>query len=195
MGAFLREWVTPVPGLTQAQADARYLRLIGGALTGLLDLSAAAAGQIKFPTVPNLSADAHTFDAFERGSWTPTVAPSTSGTITLSANPITIGRYIRFANMVVCWARIRVSAVSSPVGNANISGLPFAGTGAAAEHFAGAIWCDGMAATATTALQVRQNSLFSTATVTKFQAGTGLTNAGDWTASTDIQILLPYPVA
>jgi len=42
--------------------------------TGLVDISAAGAGQIQFPAVQNPSAGANTLDDYEEGTWTPTDA-------------------------------------------------------------------------------------------------------------------------
>lgn len=182
-----------VDALTQAAADIRYLKLSGGALTGLLDLSNVAAGQIKFPASANVSADAHTLDAYEEGTWTPLVTPSTSGTITLSA-PNSVASYVRIGSVVQCWARLQASAISSPVGNAGISGFPFASAGVAATHYAGTITCDGMAAAAATDVQFQMNSGLATGSYFHFSAGTRLTGAADWTAASNVNIAISYPV-
>lgn len=88
-------------------------------LDGLLDLSAATAGQIKFPATQNPSGNANTFDDFERGSWTPIDA---SGAALAFAG--VSGRYCKFADMVVAWGRVAypvtVSGATSLIG-----GLPF----------------------------------------------------------------------
>ncbi len=48
---------------------------------GLVDLSGAAAGQIKFPVTQNPSSDANTLDDYEEGTFTPILGAS-SGTLT-----------------------------------------------------------------------------------------------------------------
>lgn len=67
----------------------------GFAVTGLLDLSAATAGQIKFPATRNASADANTLDDYQEASYTGTAtglttSPTAAVTYTLSGNTATI---------------------------------------------------------------------------------------------------------
>lgn len=90
--------------------------------TGLLDLSAASSGQIKFPATQNPSANANTLDDYEEGTWTPAAIASASGTISLSA---AVGTYIKIGNQVTVIGRITVSSVSSPLGIFQITGIPF----------------------------------------------------------------------
>jgi len=90
---------------------------------GLLDLSAAAAGQIKFPAAQNASGNANTFDDFERGSWTPVLGGDggTSG----QTYSIQSGRYVKKANEVTAWFRVSLSAKGTITGSVQIQGLPF----------------------------------------------------------------------
>jgi hypothetical protein len=63
---------------------------------GLIDISGAAAGQIKFPAAQNASADANTLDDYEEGTYTPTVTGATVvGTPTYSGFYTKIGRQVR----------------------------------------------------------------------------------------------------
>jgi hypothetical protein len=87
---------------------------------------------ITFPATQSASSDANTLDDYERGSWTPGLAgSSTPGTFSLS---VATGSYTKIGNMVTLYAAITVSSVSgSPSGNLQITGLPFgcaAGTSA-----------------------------------------------------------------
>lgn len=60
---------------------------------------------------------------FARGTFTPTLLPSTSGTITLGGS--TGGRYTLVGRMVTIWAYIDVGSVAAPTGNCDMGGLPF----------------------------------------------------------------------
>lgn len=68
-------------GLSRASSN-MVLSSTGLAVTGLLDLSAATSGQIKFPATQNASADANTLDDYEEGTWTPTDASGAGLSIT-----------------------------------------------------------------------------------------------------------------
>jgi len=58
----------------------------------------------------------------EEGTWTPAYTFSTSGSATTTS---TYGRYVRVGNLVSFWCRIATASISSPTGNATITGLPF----------------------------------------------------------------------
>lgn len=93
-------------------------------MTGLLDLSAAAAGQIKFPASQNASADANTLDDYEEGTWTPTVTADGGSSGQTYADQI--GRYIKIGRMVYAGFTVTLSAKGTLTGNVQIGGLPFA---------------------------------------------------------------------
>lgn len=59
---------------------------------------------------------------YEEGTFSPTLAPTTSGTITASG----AARYTRIGRMVMVEGYINVSAVSSPVGELRLGGFPYA---------------------------------------------------------------------
>ena len=92
-------------------------------VTNLLDLSAATAGQIKFPATQNASADANTLDDYERGTFTATATPQTSGTITLLLNSM---GYVKTGRSVVVTGELIIDSVSSPVGTYVAISTPFA---------------------------------------------------------------------
>ena len=71
------------------------------------------------------SSNANTLDDYEEGTFTWTVTPSSSGTITVATGNDT-GAYIRIGRMVFVQGTIELSSVSSPVGTLRIGGLPFA---------------------------------------------------------------------
>ena len=80
------------------------------------------SGQIVFPATQNPSADANTLDDYEEGTWTPAWNFSTSGSATIVVD---FAVYTKIGNLVSIGLRINTSAISSPVGNATITGLPF----------------------------------------------------------------------
>lgn len=87
--------------------------------TGLLDISASGAGQVKFPATQNASSDANTLDDYEEGTWTPVDA--SAGALTFTNNAGTyekIGRQFRAS----CFLTYPANADGS---NALVGGLPF----------------------------------------------------------------------
>jgi len=116
-------------------------------LNGRLDLSDATnAGQIKFPATQNASSDANTLDDYEEGTFTATVTPSTSGTVTLDTSLDTLA-YTKIGRQVTVTGRLVVSSVSSPVGYFQVS-LPFAIANLAdqAGRVSGTVSLDGVVA-------------------------------------------------
>lgn len=86
---------------------------------GLVDISGASAGQIKFPATQNPSADANTLDDYEEGNWTPADGSSSSLSITVNSATYTkIGRAV----FIQCSVTYPVT-VSSNLNQ--LSGLPF----------------------------------------------------------------------
>jgi hypothetical protein len=68
--------------------------------SGLVDISGAAAGQIKFPASQNASANANTLDDYEEGAHTFTLHDAASGG---NASATTVaGRYTKIGRLVVC---------------------------------------------------------------------------------------------
>lgn len=84
---------------------------------GLVDISGAAAGQIKFPATQNASSDANTLDDYEEGTWT----PSLGGTATYT---IQTGRYTKVGRVVHVQGRLAVNSIGTG-STGVISGLPF----------------------------------------------------------------------
>lgn len=101
------------------------LTMTRAALTvpGLLDISASGAGNIKFPSTQNASADANTLDDYEEGTWTPTVVGiSTAGTATYSTQT---GRYTKVGRLVFVEFAVSWSGHTG-TGTMVVDGLPFA---------------------------------------------------------------------
>jgi len=95
----------------------------GLAVTGLLDLSAATSGQIKFPATQNASADANTLDDYEEGTWTPTWTPASGSGATVN---VADGFYTKVGNTVTIVFRLGTNGHGTSSGAITIGGLPFA---------------------------------------------------------------------
>jgi len=109
---------------------------------GLLDLSNAAAGQIKFPATQNASSDVNTLDDYEEGTWTPALAfGGASVGITYTSQQ---GGYVKIGKLVTYYGSISLSNKGSSTGSATVTGLPFSGTGSIASY--GSIKWTGMTA-------------------------------------------------
>jgi hypothetical protein len=95
----------------------------GLAVTGLVDISAATSGQIKFPATQNASANANTLDDYEEGTFTVAVTMGTgSATVSSSSNTLfytKIGRQVTISGLFI------ISAISTPSGTMSFN-LPFA---------------------------------------------------------------------
>ena len=89
----------------------------------LLDISAAAAGQIKFPATANASTDANTLDDYEEGTFTPGFSFGGNAIgITYDTRP---GTYTKVGRQVTCWFWVDMSNKGSSTGVAKLTGLPF----------------------------------------------------------------------
>jgi hypothetical protein len=80
---------------------------------------------LTFPTTQIPSTEPNTLDDYEEGTWTPT---KTTGTAYSSAS----GRYIKIGNVVVATFIVQF-AVETNASASNMSGFPFAASGAASE--------------------------------------------------------------
>jgi hypothetical protein len=77
---------------------------------------------ITFPATQSASSNANTLDDYEEGTWTATLTPLTSGSITLSAATCS---YTKVGRQVTINGQVNTSAVASPVGRLRLGGLPF----------------------------------------------------------------------
>ena len=91
-----------------------------GTFTGLVDISAAGAGQIQFPATQNASANANTLDDYEEGTFT--LTPFTSG----YTSSINAGVYTKVGRVVTIQYSVSFSAVGAQNSGVIFSGLPFA---------------------------------------------------------------------
>ena len=89
--------------------------------SGLVDISGASAGQIKFPATQNASADANTLDDYEEGTWTPSVT-SAGGTLTAHTST---GTYTKIGRSVTVTFSSIITTPGTASGTMSISGFPF----------------------------------------------------------------------
>jgi hypothetical protein len=94
-----------------------------GTFTGLVDISAAGAGQIQFPATQNASANANTLDDYEEGTWTPSLEGSTTAGTTVYSG-IRSGQYVKVGRQVTVTFRCSYSSATG-TGNWQITGCPF----------------------------------------------------------------------
>jgi hypothetical protein len=102
----------------------------GATWTEALKLSAATglatlpAGQLRFPATPNPSADANTLDDYEEGTFTPTLAGSTTAGSHIYSHQT--GFYTKVGRLVTFSAYVALSAKDAAMaGSLSINGLPF----------------------------------------------------------------------
>jgi plastocyanin len=134
---------------------------------------------INFPATQSASSDANTLDDYEEGTYTVTLTPINSGTITLSNN---IGHYTKIGRVVTVGGQVSVSAVSSPTGayvnlNVTFTSAAFsAGTGrfgfAVTAALGGSAWATyaaGLQEASTDCVIEQSASTFTTGTSIRFQ--------------------------
>lgn len=109
-------------------------------INGLVDISGAAAGQIKFPVTQNSSADANTLDDYEEGTFTPTV--TLGGGAVGATYGTQVGRYTKTGNRVSFSIRLTLTNKGSSTGALLVAGLPFATN--TNVHTALSIWGNGL---------------------------------------------------
>jgi hypothetical protein len=85
--------------------------------------STSGAG-ITFPATQSASSDANTLDDYEEGTYTATLTPSGSGTITLTSGERTLS-YTKIGRQVTVTGYVSVNSVSSPTGSSVLFNLPF----------------------------------------------------------------------
>lgn len=149
--------------------------------TGLLDISAATAGQIKFPAAQNASANVNTLDDYEEGTFTPTISfggASVGVTYTTQS-----GVYTKIGNIVIYSLNIALSSKGSSVGSLLVGGLPFNSNAVAGNKAPAAVY--GIAITTTGQLGVFVNNGAATITVGQVTPG-GVSTAIADTALTNL---------
>lgn len=108
------------------------------------------------------------------GSWTPAITCGSSGTITLTG---AVGRYIKKGRLVYASWGSSVDSVSSPLGTATLTGLPFTNTNADAANVPAQVHVRSAAASLTTPMAGLINQNATTMGIYKQAATGGLTGA------------------
>jgi hypothetical protein len=133
-GTLSASGITSVTDVTDATSTtAASLKTAGGLAVAkklhvgtLVDLSAAAAGQIKFPATPNASSDYNTLDDYQEHQLNSFVPTLTFGG---GSTGMTFGSYRTLATkigpLVTFWIQIALSAKGSSTGAAVVGGLPY----------------------------------------------------------------------
>jgi hypothetical protein len=97
-------------------------------------------------------------DWYEEGTWTPTLTPNTSGSITI-ASPTNSLNYTRIGRLVTLTGRINVSSVSSPLGLLILGGFPFtSGPSISNTSGAGAVYADSLTSAAALSMRIAENA-------------------------------------
>jgi hypothetical protein len=91
-------------------------------VNGLLNISAATAGQIQFPATQNASANANTLDDYEEGTWTPDLKNASSSSTFASKT----GRYTKIGRLVYASFVMDAGNTGTAGSDVTLSGLPFA---------------------------------------------------------------------
>jgi hypothetical protein len=166
------------------------------ALAGLLDLSGAAAGQIKFPATQNASSDANTLDDYEEGSWTPGIGGN--GGESGQTYSTQAGRYVKVGRLCVAWFRVILSNKGTITSFVEVTGLPFASSSDANIYGGGAVFWWASLATAVVHMGVAVNvnstraALYAT---TAASANTGTLSQADLTNTSDFICAVTYRTA
>jgi len=188
----------PVDSTNVTATNSHALLVAAGTTTlgGLLDISGASAGQIKFPGTQNVSADANTLDDYEEGAWTLTLSDGTNTSTAMSENA---GRYIKIGRHVTITGGLTTTSLAgtpgSLSGSLQVTGLPFAAeTGAA--HASGVTGVNSAGFTLTAGENVTglisDGASAITLTVWNAVAGTGAMQESEWTADGSLRFYGTY---
>ena len=156
-----------------------------------IDADAINMDAITFPAVQVPSAGANVLDDYEEGSVTATLTPQTSGSIALKSTNQTL-QYTKIGRLVAVVGMLQVNTVSSPVGVLRLGGLPFAAGAGVSFRAAGAVYGSGLAAGATTMLEMIVEQGQAYADVYKFAAGANTALAGEIQANSTLVFSCSY---
>ena len=93
--------------------------------TGLVDLSSATAGQVKFPATQNASSNANTLDDYKEGTFTPDLYNAGQSSTWSQKN----GKYTKIGNLVYITMNFDSGTSGGGGGSLTVSGLPYAYSG------------------------------------------------------------------
>lgn len=98
-------------------------RLTASTTIGVGGATPSTSGSgVTFPATQSTSTNANTLDDYEEGTWTGSLVPLTSGSITLNTST---GAYVKIGRQVTVTGSFNVASTSAPLGRLRISGLPF----------------------------------------------------------------------
>lgn len=127
------------------------------ALNGILDISGAAAGQIKFPATQVPSTDANILDDYEEGTWTP--SDQSGAALTFA---VAVGTYVKIGQFVVLQCDVTYPITAS-ASIAKIGGFPFTTANVASVFWGGyCTFTDSVAATMSMNINDTKSSLYTT---------------------------------
>jgi len=146
------------------------------------------ADGLTFPATYVASSNPNTLDDYEEGTWTATLVPTTSGSITLDASFQT-GFYTKVGRLVTISGLFYVNSVSSPLGELTIEGLPFPiNSSTSASRISFAVRADNLDVTATGQIVGMGNTGESKLYVKKYNAGVLSALASQVKANSDFWI-------
>jgi hypothetical protein len=157
--------------------------------TGNLIQGTAAKGIDFTANTPAAGMTSELLNWYEEGTFTPSLVPGTSGSITLAT---AAAKYTRVGRAVTVTGICEVDSVSLPVGALLLQGLPFTNSADNSSRSAAAIYATGLAVTATTAIMGRIIPSESQIRIEKFAAGSASAMSGDVQTNTIIQFNLTY---
>ena len=167
----------------------RAVATAGGSFTDNITQGTAGKGVNFTANTPAAGMTSQLLNWYEEGTFTPSLVPGTSGSITLTT---AAAKYTRIGRQVTVTGICEVVSVSSPVGALLLQGLPFTNSADTSSRSAAAIYATGLAVTATTAITGRIIPSESQIRIEKFAAGSTSAMAGDVQTNTIIQFNLTY---
>jgi hypothetical protein len=136
------------------------------------------------------------FADYEEGTWTANITCGISGTITLKSGAAgDLCYYTKIGRVVTINGYLSVDSVASPLGAFQLNGLPFTVLNNNANYGGMAIWANGLAAGATTALQGYTNRGSTMAGIGRFSAGNDAALSSFVQANSDIFFQATYVAA
>jgi hypothetical protein len=159
--------------------------------TGNLVIGTSGKG-IDFSATPG-TGTSELFDDYEEGTWTGTLVPGTSGTITMNSS-LQTGSYTKVGRLVTVTGLFYVNSVSSPVGTLTLTGLPYATPASNYSRSAPAIYTTVLQATATSFVMGYLVNSTSEIIIAKLVAGAATAMAADVKADSLFAINLSYVV-
>lgn len=156
-------------------------------VSGVFDDIIGPVQSVAFAATQVPSSDANTLDDYEEGEVTVTLAPQTSGTITLDGDYDTL-RYTKIGRQVTYTGLLFVSGVSSPLGALRCTGLAHAPANLPNNRSGAAIRCDALSGDAVLDGSIEGGQSYISLQV----AGTGASAAGLIQASSEIYISITF---